>query len=93
MCSFKGDVSSRPSWAGGALSWGLNLASFEGVPIQLTGFEMEHIQMLRSVFLKHIIGLIQVQNMSACLFMLHEYTCCRSLYSFKILQPNAPAGP
>ncbi|KAK9864527.1 hypothetical protein WJX84_002714 [Apatococcus fuscideae] len=59
--SFKGDVSSRPSWAGGALSWALNLASFEGVPIQLTGFEMEHVQMLRSLFLKHVIGLIQGQ--------------------------------
>ena len=52
VCSYKGDVSSRPSWAGGALSWGLNLASFEGVPIQLTGFEMEHVQMLRSLFVE-----------------------------------------
>lgn len=49
--SFRGDVASRPRWAARLLSWGLDLADFEGVPIRLTGFEVHDATMLWSVFI------------------------------------------
>ena len=38
-----GDPFARPRWASrmSGLSWGLDLANFEGVPVRLHGFEME----------------------------------------------------
>lgn len=53
MCvSFRGDLTSRPRGAALALSWGLDLADFEAVPIKLTGFEVENAVMLWSVFMR-----------------------------------------
>lgn len=49
--SFRGDVASRPKWAARMLSWGLDLADFEGVPIRLQGFEVQDATMLWSVFM------------------------------------------
>ena len=50
--SFRGDLASRPRWAARMLSWGLDLADFEVVPVKLTGFELEHATMLWSVFVR-----------------------------------------
>jgi len=50
--SFRGDLASRPRWAASTLSWGLDLADFEVVPVKLTGFELEHATMLWSVFIR-----------------------------------------
>ena len=50
MCSFRCDLAARPRWAGRTLSWALDMANFENVPVQLTGFEMENSTMLWSVF-------------------------------------------
>ena len=52
--SFRGDMASRPRWAARTLSWGLDLADFEVVPVKLTGFELEHATMLWSVFIRCI---------------------------------------
>lgn len=62
LCSFRGDPFSRPRWASrmGALSWGLDLANFEGVPVRLRGFEMENISMLWSAFIAQIMRQIRV---------------------------------
>ena len=49
--SFRGDIASRPKWAARMLSWGLDLADFEGVPIRLTGFEVQDATMLWSRFI------------------------------------------
>ena len=61
--SFRGDTLSRPRWAAamGTLSWGLDMANFEGVPVRLQGFEMENVTMLWSVFIRHILNLIRVK--------------------------------
>ena len=50
--SFRGDMGSRPRGATRALSWGLDLADFEAVPIKLTGFEVENAVMLWSVCMR-----------------------------------------
>ena len=50
--SFRGDLTARPRGAARALSWGLDLADFEAVPIKLTGFEVENAVMLWSVFMR-----------------------------------------
>ena len=62
--SFRGDPFSRPRWASrmGALSWGLDLANFEGVPVRLAGFEMENVQMLWSAFVAQIVRQIRVRE-------------------------------
>ena len=39
----------------GALSWGLDLATFEGVPVRLHGFEMADVAMLSSVFVAQLL--------------------------------------
>ena len=46
----------------GALSWGLELANFEGVPVALQGFEMAEVQMLWSVFMREVWLRIQVRS-------------------------------
>ena len=60
--SFRGDTLARPRWAAAmsTLSWGLDMANFEAVPVRLQGFEMQDVTMLSSVFLRHIIALIKV---------------------------------
>ncbi len=45
----------------GALSWGLDLANFEGVPVRLRGFEMQNISMLWSAFIAQIVRQIRVR--------------------------------
>ena len=60
MCSFRGDLAARPRWAGRTLSWALDMANFENVPVQLTGFEMENSTMLWSVFIGQVGRNIQV---------------------------------
>ena len=52
--SFRGDLAARPRWAGRTLSWALDMANFENVPVQLTGFEMENSTMLWSVFISEV---------------------------------------
>lgn len=59
-CSFRGDLAARPRWAGRTLSWALDMANFENVPVQLTGFEMENSTMLWSVFISQVLRNIQV---------------------------------
>ena len=54
LCSFRGDLAARPRWAGRTLSWALDMANFENVPVQLTGFEMENSSMLWSVFISEV---------------------------------------
>jgi len=52
----------RPRWAAAmsTLSWGLDMANFEAVPVRLQGFEMREVTMLSSLFLNHVVGLIKV---------------------------------
>lgn len=54
VCSFRGDLAARPRWAGRTLSWALDMANFENVPVQLTGFEMQNSTMLWSVFISEV---------------------------------------
>ena len=61
LCSFRGDLAARPRWAGRTLSWALDMANFENVPVQLTGFEMENSTMLWSVFMSEV-----GQNIKVC---------------------------
>ena len=67
VCSFRGDLAARPRWAGRTLSWALDMANFENVPVQLTGFEMENSTMLWSVFISEVGQNIKVRNHCACL--------------------------
>lgn len=62
--SFRGDTLSRPRWAAAmsTLSWGLDMANFEAVPVRLQGFEMQDVTMLSSVFLRHVVALIKVKH-------------------------------
>ena len=62
-CSFRGDQLSRPRWASrmGALSWGLDLATFEGVPVRLHGFEMANVAMLSSVFVGQLMRQVRAR--------------------------------
>jgi hypothetical protein len=46
----------------GALSWGLDLANFEGVPVRLHGFEMENESMMWSAFVAQIIRQVRVSS-------------------------------
>jgi hypothetical protein len=62
MCSFRGDLAARPRWAGRTLSWALDMANFENVPVQLTGFEMENSTMLWSVFISEVGQNIKVHD-------------------------------
>lgn len=64
FCSFRGDPFSRPRWASrmGALSWGLDLANFEGVPVRLHGFEMENVSMMWSAFVAQIMRQVRVRS-------------------------------
>ncbi|DBB13389.1 TPA: hypothetical protein ACH3X3_005122 [Trebouxia sp. C0006] len=52
--SFRGDLTARPRWAGRTLSWPLDMANFENVPVQLTGFEMENSTMPWRVFVSEV---------------------------------------
>ncbi len=63
LYSFRGDPFARPRWASsmGLLSWGLDLANFEGVPVRLHGFEMENISMLWSAFIAQVLRQIKVR--------------------------------
>jgi hypothetical protein len=65
--SFRGDQLSRPRWASrmGALSWGLDLATFEGVPVRLHGFEMTNVAMLSSVFVAQLMRQIRARPLAA----------------------------
>jgi hypothetical protein len=45
----------------GALSWGLDLATFEGVPVRLHGFEMTNVAMLSSVFVSQLLRQIRAR--------------------------------
>ena len=75
MCSFRGDLAARPRWAGRTLSWALDMANFENVPVQLTGFEMENSTMLWSVFISEVSQNIKVhdQHSGAFLMLLTVY--------------------
>ncbi len=44
----------------GALSWGLDLANFEGVPVRLHGFEMENVSMMWSAFVAQVFRQVRV---------------------------------
>ena len=68
-CSFRGDLAARPRWAGRTLSWALDMANFENVPVQLTGFEMENSTMLWSVFMSEV-----GQNIKVCHSFVSETT-------------------
>ncbi|KAK9908805.1 hypothetical protein WJX75_003140 [Coccomyxa subellipsoidea] len=61
--SFRGDPFSRPRWAShmGVMSWLLDMANFEGIPVRLRGFEMQNISMLWSAFIAQIIRQIKGQ--------------------------------
>ena len=61
LCSFRGDLAARPRWAGRTLSWALDMANFENVPVQLTGIEMKESTMLWSVFISGV-----GQNIKVC---------------------------
>ena len=67
MYSFRGDPFSRPRWASrmGALSWGLDLANFEGVPVRLHGFEMENVSMMWSAFVAQVFRQVRVSPASS----------------------------
>ena len=52
----------------GALSWGLDLANFEGVPVRLAGFEMQDVQMLWSAFVAQIMRQIRVRERATDFF-------------------------
>lgn len=51
----------------GALAWGLDMANFENVPVQLQGFEIANQSMLWSVFINEGVRIIKVHA-----------TCCTS---------------
>ncbi len=50
----------------GALSWGLDLANFEGVPVRLHGFEMENVSMMWSAFVAQIFRQVRVGLLCLC---------------------------
>lgn len=64
QCSFRGDQTARPRRVAsqmGALAWALDLANFENVPVQLHGFEKEHLFMQWSTFLAEVLNIIKVR--------------------------------
>ena len=81
-CSFRGDLAARLRWAGRTLSWALDMANFENVPVQLTGFEMENSTMLWSVFISEVGQNIKAheQHLTFCVGFLLSKTgqqvCC-----------------
>ena len=50
----------------GALSWGLDLANFEGVPVCLHGFEMENVSMMWSAFIAQVFRQVRVSLAAPC---------------------------
>ena len=75
--SFRGDLGSRPRGATRALSWGLDLADFEAVPIKLTGFEVENAVMLWSVFMRCAeFNALQPNSLSDS----PKLSCCHELF-------------
>lgn len=50
----------------GALSWGLDLANFEGVPVRLHGFEMENVSMMWSAFVAQVFRQVRVSLAASC---------------------------
>lgn len=50
----------------GVMSWLLDMANFEGIPVRLRGFEMQNISMLWSAFIAQIIRQIKV-SLFSCL--------------------------
>ncbi|KAL0043199.1 hypothetical protein WJX82_002022 [Trebouxia sp. C0006] len=71
--SFHGDLAARPRWAGRTLSWALDMANFENVPVQLTGFEMENSTMLWSVFISEVGQNIKGQLVGVALSFLRNF--------------------
>ncbi|KAL3132004.1 hypothetical protein ABBQ32_14227 [Trebouxia sp. C0010 RCD-2024] len=71
--SFRGDLAARPRWAGRTLSWALDMANFENVPVQLTGFEMENSTMLWSVFISEVGRNIKGQLVGVALSFLRNF--------------------
>ena len=59
MCSFRGDLT---AWAGRTLSWALDMANSENLPVQLTGFEMENSILPWSVFISEVGQNIKVHD-------------------------------
>lgn len=62
--SFRGDPLSRPRWAAAmsSLSWGLDMANFEAVPVRIQGFELENIVMRTSELIQQILNIIKVKQ-------------------------------
>ena len=83
-CSFRGDLAARPRWAGRTLSWALDMANFENVPVQLTGFEMENSTMLWSVFMSEV-----GQNIKVCH---HSFVPQMNIYLVLTWTPLTPPG-
>ncbi|KAL0043201.1 hypothetical protein WJX82_003394 [Trebouxia sp. C0006] len=71
--SFRGDLAARPRWAGRTLSWALDMANFENVLVQLTGFEMENSTMLWSVFISEVGQNIKRQLVGVALSFLRNF--------------------
>ncbi|DBB13347.1 TPA: hypothetical protein ACH3X3_005082 [Trebouxia sp. C0006] len=71
--SFRGDLAARPNWAGRTLSWALDMANFETVPVQLTGLEMENSTMLWSVFISEVGQNIKGQLVGLALSFLRNF--------------------
>lgn len=62
--SFRGDPLSRPRWAAAmsTLSWGLDMANFEAVPVRIQGFELENVVMRSSELVQQVLSIIKVQS-------------------------------
>ncbi|DBA65517.1 TPA: hypothetical protein ACH3X2_003173 [Trebouxia sp. C0005] len=71
--SFRGDLAARPRWAGRTLSWALDMANFENVPVRLTGFEMENSTMLWSVFMSEVSQNIKGRLVGVALSFLRNF--------------------
>ncbi|KAK9815130.1 hypothetical protein WJX73_008307 [Symbiochloris irregularis] len=74
--SFRGDQTARPRRVAsqmGALSWALDLANFENVPVQLHGFEKEHLFMQWSMFLAEIFNIIKGQLVGVAISFLTNF--------------------
>ena len=68
--SFRGDPLSRPRWAAAmsTLSWGLDMANFEAVPVRIQGFELENVVMRSSELVQQVLSIIKVLLLSPLLF-------------------------
>ena len=93
--SFRGDTLSRPRWAAamGTLSWGLDMANFEAVPVRVQGFEMENVGMLWSVFINHVVRLIQVRGPPSPTPSTYtvRWLLCHDQYNGRLAQSGRPA--